>query len=177
MRTVAAAILIFLATTPAAAQFNGHASVMFDVLPDLDEADGAQSVSELRVRVFAERHDEFGPHLRVTLSGYVDGLIADRGSIFRLKAEATGAEGTGAQSSARDAIVRPADLYIDIVTPHFDLRAGAARLVWGRLDEFQPTDVVNPLDLSRFLMEGRSEARLPVGLVRGRVFLPRSTTI
>ena len=57
------------------------------------------------------------------------------------------------------------------------MRAGAARLVWGRLDEFQPTDVVNPIDLSRFLMEGRSEARLPVGLVRGRVFLPRSTTL
>ena len=100
MRTIAAATLIFLAATPATAQFNGHVSVMFDTLPDLDEADGAQSVSELRVRVFAERHDEFGPHLRVTLSGYVDGLIADRGSIFRLKAEATGAEGTGAQSSA-----------------------------------------------------------------------------
>ena len=64
------------------------------------------------------------------------------------------------------------------MTSRFDLRAGAARLVWGRLDEFQPTDVVNPIDLSRFLMEGRSEARLPVGLVRGRaVFLPHSTTL
>jgi len=37
--------------------------------------------------------------------------------------------------------------------------------------------VINPLDLSRFLMEGRSEARLPVGLIRGRVFFPRSTTL
>jgi hypothetical protein len=73
--------------------------------------------------------------------------------------------------------VRPADLFVDIVTSRFDLRAGAARLVWGRLDEFQPTDVVNPIDLSRFLMEGRSEARLSVGLVRGRLFLPRSTTV
>ena len=66
---------------------------------------------------------------------------------------------------------------MDVVTSRFDLRVGAARLVWGRLDEFQPTDVVNPIDLSRFLMEGRSEARLSVGLVRGRVFLPRSTTV
>jgi hypothetical protein len=138
---------------------------MFDTLPDLGDADGAQSVSELRTRIFAERHDEFGPHLRINISGYVDGLIADRG-FFRLKAEAT-----------RDAIVRPADLYIDIVTQHFDVRAGAARLAWGRLDEFQPTDVVNPIDLSRFVMEGRSEARLPVGLVRARVFLPKSTTL
>ena len=143
---------------------------MFDTLPDLQESAGRQSVSELRVRLFAERHDEFGSHLRINLAGYVDGLIADR--TFRLKAEATEPNG-----SVRDAVVRPADLYVDVVTPHFDVRAGAARLVWGRLDEFQPTDVVNPLDLSRFLMEGRGEARLPVGLVRGRVFLPRSTTI
>ena len=160
----AAAILVLLAATPASAQVDGHVSVMFDTLPDLDEAAGRQSANELRMRVFAERHDEFGSHIRINLAGYVDGLVADR-------------QHTGAPGTTTDVIVRPADLYVDIVTPHFDVRAGAARLVWGRLDEFQPTDVVNPLDLSRFLMEGRSEARLPVGLVRGRVFLPRSTTI
>ena len=48
------------------------------------------------------------------------------------------------------------------------MRAGYARVVWGRLDEVQPTDVVNPLDVSRFFFEGRSEARLPVALIRGR---------
>jgi hypothetical protein len=49
--------------------------------------------------------------------------------------------------------------------------------VWGRLDEFQPTDVVNPIDLTKFLLEGRSEARLSVAVVRGRVFLPGSSTL
>jgi hypothetical protein len=165
-KVITAAILfLFAAAGPASAQIDGHVSVVLDVLPDLDAADGAQSVTELRMRVFAERRDELGPHVRINLAGYVDGLVADRG-LFRLQAE-----------GARDAILRPADLYIDIVTPHFDIRAGAARLVWGRLDEFQPTDVVNPIDLSRFVMEGRSEARLPVGLVRARVFLPKSTTL
>jgi len=161
--SMALTIVALFVATPVSAQIKGHVSVMFDTLPDLGDADGAQSVSELRTRIFAERHDEFGRHLRINISGYVDGLIADRG--------------TGNPDSTRDAIVRPSDLYVDIVMPHFELRAGAARLVWGRLDEFQPTDVVNPLDVSRFLMEGRSEARLSVGLVRGRVFLPRSTTI
>jgi hypothetical protein len=52
-----------------------------------------------------------------------------------------------------------------------------SRITWGRLDEFQPTDVVNPIDLARFLLEGRSEARLPVALLRGRAFLPRSSTL
>jgi hypothetical protein len=165
---VVAATVIFLVAMPAFAQLDGHVSVMFDTLPDLEAAPGAQSANELRTRIFAERHDEFGSHLRINLAGYVDGLIADRSN------------GPGYPAKAglhEDAILRPADVYVDIVTARFDLRAGAARLVWGRLDEFQPTDVVNPLDLSRFLMEGRSEARLPVGLVRGRVFLPGSTTL
>ena len=175
-RCVVIALAFLLAATPASAQLDGHVSVMFDTLPDLDEAAGRQSVNELRVRVFAERHDEFGSHFRLNLAGYVDGLVADRtqSGNFRLKAEATR---VGGAEATRAAIVRPADLYVDVVTTHFDLRAGAARLVWGRLDEFQPTDVINPLDLSRFLMEGRSEARLPVGLVRARVFLPHSTTL
>ena len=91
-----------------------------------------------------------------TLAGYVDGLVADR--------EASGGAGTTAA-----AIVRPADLYAELRQRRASTCAPAlSRLVWGRLDEFQPTDVVNPIDLTRFLLEGRSEARLPVGLVRGR---------
>ena len=169
-RGAIAVLVVLLGVAPAFAQVNGHVSVIVDALPDVDPAGGAPPVSELRVRIFAERRDEIGSHLRINLAGYVDGLIADRS--VRLKADPTASDGT-----TTDAIVRPADLYIDIVTTRFDLRAGAARLVWGRLDEFQPTDVVNPIDLSRFLMEGRSEARLPVALVRGRVFLPKSTTV
>jgi hypothetical protein len=42
--------------------------------------------------------------------------------------------------------------------------------VWGRLDELQPTDVVNPLDVSRFFFDGRGEARMPVPLVRATLF-------
>src|SRR4030095_3674156 len=49
--------------------------------------------------------------------------------------------------------------------------------VWGRLDEVQPTDVINPLDVSRFFFEGRSEARMPVALLRGRLFLGDRATI
>ncbi len=45
---------------------------------------------------------------------------------------------------------------------------GYSRVVWGRLDEFLPTDVVNPLDLTRFFLEGRAEGRMAVALVRAR---------
>jgi hypothetical protein len=47
-----------------------------------------------------------------------------------------------------------------------DLRAGFGRLPWGRLDEVQPTDLINPLDTSRRLLDGRSDARRAVGFVR-----------
>lgn len=157
-------VLVLFVPASAHAQVDGHVSVLFDVLPDIGEAPGSQRVMELRTRVFLERKQDAGAHLRVNLSGYVDGLLADR--------KASGGSGTSS-----DAIVRPNELYAEFFSTRFDLRVGASRIVWGRLDEFQPTDVVNPIDLTKFLLEGRSEARLPVGLVRGRLFLPRSSTL
>ena len=142
--------------TPAYGQVDGHVSVLVDWLPDLSDAPGNQSVTELRTRIFAERRDALGERLRLNISAYVDALVADR---------------------AQTAIVRPGDLYVEYAAERFDVRAGYSRLVWGRLDEFQPTDVVNPIDLSRFLLEGRSEARLPVPMLRARAFLPRSSTL
>lgn len=147
------AVLTLACAGQALAQVNGSASVMVDALPAADAA-------ETRMRLVVEREDNLGDHVRVRLSGYVDALLARRDG-----------------EAARDALVRPQDLYVEFHAERFDLRVGSSRIVWGRLDEFQPTDVVNPLDLSRFLMEGRSEARLPVGLVRGRLFLPRGTIV
>jgi hypothetical protein len=88
VRLLAAFVIVGLNVATASAQINGHVSVMFDMLPDLEDAVGRQSASELRARIFAERHDEFGSHLRINISGYVDGLIADRG-VFRLKLRVT----------------------------------------------------------------------------------------
>ena len=50
-------------------------------------------------------------------------------------------------------------------------------MTWGKLDEIQPTDVINPLDVSRFFFEGRSEARLPVLLARARLHVAENVTI
>jgi hypothetical protein len=158
-------LFVLAAASPAGAQVDGYVSLMVDVLPDLQAQPGRQGVGELRTRLFLEREQTIGEHWRVNLAGYVDGLVADRTTV-RLKPDTTYA-----------VVVRAADLYAEFATASFDLRVGASRLAWGRLDEFQPTDVVNPIDLTRFLLEGRSEARLAVGLVRGRVFLPRSSTI
>jgi hypothetical protein len=50
-------------------------------------------------------------------------------------------------------------------------------LVWGRLDEVMPSDVINPIDTATFFLEGRTAARLPVAFMRTRAFLPGDTTV
>ena len=142
MIAAAMALTVWLAQ---AAQPTGYASVFVDHFPNRD-------ATELRARVFAEEKIDAGPRIRITASGFVEGLAADR------------------SGNVTDAIVEPQDVTFSLRTPRAELTAGLGRVVWGRLDELQPTDVVNPLDLSRFFFEGRSDARMSVPLVRGRVF-------
>jgi len=139
---------------------DGSVSAMVDVLPDVSPEAGRQQATELRLRVLVERTQDVGAHLRLRGAVFVDGLVADRRDM-------------GGTGTTRAAIVRPNELYAEWRTDRFEVRAGASRLVWGRLDEFQPGDVVNPLDTARFLLEGRSEARLAVAMVRPRLFLPQ----
>ncbi len=64
------------------------------------------------------------------------------------------------------------ETYIELRSSFVDVRVGYGSVVWGVLDEIQPNDVVNPLDVSWFFFEGRSKARLTVPLGRIRIFLP-----
>jgi hypothetical protein len=158
-------VLLALAGSPelrAQEVVDGYVSFLVDAFPHVHRAPGIgeDGVAELRARLFVEKKIDAGRHLTLTLSGFVEGLLGDR---------------PGNADTA--ALVRPQELFIEADFERFDLRAGFTRIVWGRLDEVQPTDVVNPLDLSRFFLEGRSEARLPVALVRGRAFLPGDATL
>ena len=123
----------------------GYVSLFVDHLPN-------REATEFRARVFAEEKVDAGTRVRLIASGFVEGLVADRGR------------------TVRDAVAEPHELTATVRTRRVDLTAGFGRVIWGRLDELQPTDVVNPLDLSRFFFEGRSEARLAVPLVRATVF-------
>ena len=127
--------------------FEGYASLFLDHFPSTDP-----SAVELRARVFGELEVQASEALRLTASAYADALAADRGE------------------PAYDAILRPHEVLATFSFSRADFHLGLGQVVWGRLDELQPSDVVNPLDVSQFFFEGRSEARLPVALVRGRVF-------
>ena len=143
---VAAVALLALTFSPARASAQaaprptGHVSLFTSHFPTRD-------ASEVRVRAFAEQKLEPSPAVRFVFSGFLEALAG----------------------RDRDAVARAHEAAVELTAGRLDLYAGYGRVVWGRLDELQPTDVVNPLDLSRFFFEGRSEARLPVVVVRPRL--------
>ncbi len=154
MRRLVLGFVVAVAASPnsSAQSLDGYASVLLDTLPNIRSTTTTHTVVELRPRLFAEYRRDLGSRVGLVLAGFAEGLIADRGE----------------EGLTRAAIVRPQELTIDARWQHADLRVGFSRVVWGRLDELLPTDVVNPLDLTRFFLEGRGEGRMPVGMVRTR---------
>ena len=144
---------------------SGHVSLTADYEPNRNDT------LELRSRLFAEEKIEVTPSLHVTASGFVEGLLASRPDPL------SAATGEVRNTTTTDAVIRVHDAFAELSAGRLDLRAGFARVFWGRLDEVQPTDVVNPLDVSRFFFEGRSEARLPVALIRASVFLSDAASV
>ena len=144
---------------------SGHVSLTADYEPNRNET------LELRSRLFAEEKIEVTPSLRVTASGFAEGLLASRPDPL------SAATGEVRNAATTDAVVRVHDAFAELTAGRLDVRAGFARVIWGRLDEVQPTDVVNPLDVSRFFFEGRSEARLPVALIRASLFLSDAASV
>jgi hypothetical protein len=157
---IAGALLLPYANASAQTLPSGDVTVTSDVFPNRSKT------AELRARVFAEEVLDPTPRLLITFSVFAEGLLARR----------AGLSGP-AHTSVRDAIVRVVDATIGYKRPRFDLLAGFARVAWGRLDELQPTDVINPLDASRFFFDSRSDARLPVALVRLRGYFSEHASL
>lgn len=142
--------------TPKKVVTGGELSVTGLVMPNQPESGNTH---ELRARARAELTADPWSWLRLKFESTVDGLLAERegrveslvGHVREAWAETRGARG--------------------------DVRIGYGRLVWGRLDEIMPSDVINPIDSSRYFLEGRAEARLPVAFARGRLFLSDATTL
>jgi hypothetical protein len=153
---------LLLASTSVIAQTgpSGTVAVTSDVFPNRG------NTGELRARVFAEKIFDPHPALLITVSGFAEGLLARRPI------------GAPAQNGrVTDAVARVQDANINYKSERLDVLAGFTRIAWGRLDELQPTDVINPLDVSRFFFESRSEARLPVAVVRARGYLTEQITV
>jgi hypothetical protein len=96
---------------------------------------------------------------------------------WQIVASACGEGITGTGDRVTSGIVRPLETFLDYRASRAEIRVGLSSVAWGVLDELSPQDVVSPIDVSRFVLDGRSEARLPVPLARVRLFLPASLTL
>ncbi len=105
-------------------------------------------------------------------------ITADPTSWLRLRFEGLG-EALAADRNGRvhEAIASVRDAWAELRLKDLEVRTGYGRLVWGRLDEIMPSDVINPIDTAKFFLDGRFDARLPVPFVRTRVFLPSETSV
>lgn len=135
---------------------SGEVSLTTLLLPNQPDGDNTR---ELRSRARVEVTADPSTWLRLKFDGTVDGLLADR------------------QGRVEDVVTRAREAWVEARGSRADLRVGYGRLIWGRLDEIMPSDVINPIDTSRYFLEGRAEARLPVAFTRGRVFLSDATTV
>lgn len=165
VRTAALAGVVLALAVAAQAQpaatLTGHTSLMLDAVPDAPGPAGtAAGAVELRGRVFLDGRVTVGERLTVRAAAWAEGLTGER-------------NGTG----RRAAVAQPHEMSVTWSTRVVEVTAGVGQVVWGRLDEFQPTDVVNPIDVTRFFLEGRAEARRAVGLARARAFLPGGATL
>ena len=125
---------------------------------------------ELRGRLFVEEKidKELEPSTRVIVTASVSWKVFWRGG-------RAGIERQPSVGRGRDRAVQ--DGNVDILGSRLDVLVGYARIAWGRLDEIQPADVINPLDVSKFFFDGRSEARLPMLLGRVRLHLSESVNV
>src|SRR5690606_2095194 len=163
LRVVIALVMVWLPAVAAAAQqsgrpldVRGEVSVLALTMPNQPEGGGTH---ELRSRARIDVTADPSSWLRLKFEGTVDAVVADRGG------------------RVDDAVARVGEGWLEVRGARGDVRLGYGRLVWGRLDEIQPSDVLNPLETSTYFLEGRTEARLPISFVRGRVFLTDDTSI
>jgi hypothetical protein len=67
----------------------------------------------------------------------------------------------------RDVFVDFPEAYVDVYAGPFELRLGRQKIFWGQLDDIQPTDHLNPEDLTEFFF--RPEAERKIGIPAARL--------
>jgi hypothetical protein len=66
------------------------------------------------------------------------------------------------------------EAYLDMFFPSVDLRLGKQKVAWGKLDRFQPNDMINPFSyLDPFLQE-EAERKIGVPALQASYYLPES---
>jgi len=106
-----------------------------------------ENMFESRNRLFLEEKDDSKDWLTFYISGRADMLLSDR------------------EQEKNDILVRVDDAYLNLYLPKGEVKIGYSKVFWGKLDQLSPTDIVNPLDISKLFLEAeRKEAKLAVPL-------------
>jgi len=66
--------------------------------------------------------------------------------------------------------VEIAEAYADLYLPRLDVRVGQQKFAWGRLDELQPTDVLNPRQWSDPFLLDEEDAKIGVPALRAAYY-------
>jgi len=61
------------------------------------------------------------------------------------------------------------EVYIDIYSNWLDLRIGKQQVVWGKTDGYFINDIVNPLDLSYFLLQDFDDIRMATTMLNAKL--------
>lgn len=67
------------------------------------------------------------------------------------------------------------EAFFDIRLPSVDLRVGKQKVAWGKLDRFQPNDLINPLNYSDPFLQEEAERKLGVPALQASYYLPAIT--
>ena len=83
-----------------------------------------------------------------------------------------GARQPGASISTRSTRTRISswsfeEAYVDFILSDLELRVGKQKISWARLDELQPTDNLNPEDLSEFFFRPELERKIGIPALNG----------
>ena len=62
--------------------------------------------------------------------------------------------------------------YVDLFLPSLDVRIGKQKFAWGRLDTYQPTDVLNPRRFTDPFITEEQDAKIGVPALRASYYLP-----
>jgi len=106
-----------------------------------------EDVFESRNSLLLEKGEDIKEWVAFYLSGRVDGLLSNR------------------EEDANDIAGKIDDAHLDFYFPKAELTVGYSKVFWGKLDQLAPTDIVNPLDISRvFLAAERKQAKQAIPL-------------
>ena len=106
-----------------------------------------EDIFESRNRLLLEESVDVKDWVAFYLSGRVDGLLSNR------------------EEDASGIVGKIDDAHLNLSFPKLEAKIGYSKVFWGKLDQLAPTDIVNPLDISRLFLEAeRKEAKLAVPL-------------